>query len=150
MTTTAAIPIESETRRIEAAESSSLWRHVLRSRRVLIGGGILFGVLGICLITLPWTLNAHASFYYDGQDRSKLFQTPAWAVRSWFGYDQLGRSILARCLLGGIISLAVGAAAATIAGLLGVTVGLLAGYRGGWGDSLLMWVVDVLCGLPYG
>jgi ABC-type dipeptide/oligopeptide/nickel transport system permease subunit len=134
--TTTAIPIESEIGRVDAGESSSLWRHVLRSRRVLIGGGILLGVLAICLITLPWTLNAHASFYYDGQDRSKLFQTPDWAVRSWFGYDQLGRSILARCLLGGIIS-------------LGVTVGLLAGYRGGWVDSLLMRVVDVLYGLPY-
>src|SRR5437879_709692 len=105
--TTAAIPIESEIGRVDAGESLSLWRHVLGSRRVLIGGGILLGVLAICLITLPLTLNSHGSFYYDGQDRSKLFQPPEWGVRSWFGYDQLGRSILARCLLGGIISLAV-------------------------------------------
>jgi oligopeptide transport system permease protein len=150
MTTTAAIPIESETRPVQTAVTpDSLWRHVLRSRRVLIGGGILVAILGICLVTLPWTLNPKSSFYYDLQDRSKLLQSSGWDVRSWFGYDQLGRSILARCLLGGIISLAVGAAAATISVVLGVTVGLFAGYRGGWVDSALMRVVDILYGLPY-
>jgi ABC-type dipeptide/oligopeptide/nickel transport system permease subunit len=70
-------------------------------------------------------------------------------VRSWFGYDDLGRSIFARSLLGGTISLAVGLAAAVIAVVLGVTVGLFAGYRGGWVDSVLMRLVDILYGLPY-
>src|ERR687889_123900 len=46
-------------------------------------------------------------------------------------------------------SLAVGGAAATISVVLGVTVGLVAGYRGGWVDSLLMRSVDILYGLPY-
>src|SRR5262249_23412892 len=69
--------------------------------------------------------------------------------KGWLGYDTLGRSMLARCLLGGIISLGVGVAAATISVIVGVTVGLIAGYRGGWVDSLLMRSVDVLYGLPY-
>ncbi|HEY7116861.1 MAG TPA: ABC transporter permease, partial [Tepidisphaeraceae bacterium] len=68
---------------------------------------------------------------------------------SWFGYDTLGRSILARSLFGGTISLAVGLAAAAIAVCLGVLVGLFAGYRGGWVDSALMRFVDVMYGLPY-
>jgi ABC-type dipeptide/oligopeptide/nickel transport system permease subunit len=148
--TTTTIPVESETRRVETAgESGSVWADVLRSRRVLIGGGILFGILGLCLVTLPFTLRSASTFYYDAQDRASLFRTPDWDARSWFGYDQLGRSILARCLLGGTISLAIGAAAATIAVVLGVSVGLLAGYRGGWVDSLLMRLVDILYGLPY-
>jgi oligopeptide transport system permease protein len=70
-------------------------------------------------------------------------------LRGWFGYDSLGRSLLARCLVGGSISLAVGLAAATVAVGLGVLVGLIAGYRGGWVDSLLMRIVDILYGLPY-
>jgi len=57
--------------------------------------------------------------------------------------------MLGRCLLGGTISLAVGAAAATISVILGTGVGLLAGYRGGWIDSALMRLVDILYGLPY-
>jgi oligopeptide transport system permease protein len=149
--TTAAIPIQSETTTatIPQAAPDGIWWQVLRSRRVLIGGGFLFGILFLCLATLPWTLKSSSPFYFDNQDRSKLYQSSAWDVRSWFGYDQLGRSILARCLLGGIISLAVGAAAATIAVVLGVTVGLVAGFRGGWVDSALMRVVDILYGLPY-
>jgi oligopeptide transport system permease protein len=70
-------------------------------------------------------------------------------LRAWFGTDKQGRSILARCLLGGTISLLVGAAAAVISVLLGVTVGLLAGFRGGWVDALLMRFVDIMYGLPY-
>ena len=74
---------------------------------------------------------------------------PTLAPVGWFGYDTLGRSILARCLLGGSISLMVGVAAAAIAVLLGTTVGLIAGYTGGWVDAALMRTVDVLYGLPY-
>src|SRR5205807_6277948 len=66
-----------------------------------------------------------------------------------WGTDALGHSLLARCLLGGVISLAIGLAAAAISVTLGVTVGLLAGYRGGWTDALLMRTVDILYGLPY-
>ena len=56
---------------------------------------------------------------------------------------------MARCLLGGVISLTIGMAAATISVVLGVAVGLIAGYRGGWIDGVLMRIVDILYGLPY-
>lgn len=61
----------------------------------------------------------------------------------------MGRSVLARCLFGGAVSLSIGLASAAISVVLGVTVGLLAGYHGGWVDSVLMRIVDVLYGLPY-
>jgi oligopeptide transport system permease protein len=80
------------------------------------------------------------------------FEDGSWRLRhwwSWMGYDTLGRSILARSLFGGTISLSVGIAAATIAVFLGVMVGLFAGYRGGWVDSALMRFVDIMYGLPY-
>src|SRR5206468_8220745 len=72
-----------------------------------------------------------------------------WRPVAWAGYDTLGRSILARSLFGGTISLSVGLAAATISVVLGVAVGLFAGYRGGWVDSALMRFVDIMYGLPY-
>jgi oligopeptide transport system permease protein len=71
------------------------------------------------------------------------------SMAMWWGTDNLGRSILARTLFGGTISLAVGFCAALLSVFLGVTVGLIAGYRGGWIDSVLMRSVDVLYGLPY-
>ena len=83
------------------------------------------------------------------EDRPAVERAGLGPVVGLFGYDNLGRSMLARCLLGGCISLAVGVAAAGISITLGVTVGLIAGYKGGWVDSALMRLVDILYGLPY-
>jgi oligopeptide transport system permease protein len=133
----------------ERARSESVWAHAARSGRVVVGGGVLLLIILLCVGTLWWTLGGEPGLY-AAQDADAVRQAPKLAApRAWFGYDTLGRSVLARCLLGGTISLAVGIAAATIAVVLGVTVGLIAGYRGGWVDSALMRTVDVLYGLPY-
>ena len=159
---------------VRADRPQTLWRQVLRSRRVVIGGGILLAILVLCLLTLPWTLAEVAPdgsavkqkgsgvAYYTLTNEKMVRQPPMFFDRdasgrihgvrdwwSWFGYDPLGRSILARSLFGGTISLSVGLAAATIAVVLGVAVGLFAGYRGGWVDSALMRFVDIMYGLPY-
>src|ERR1051325_7801354 len=57
--------------------------------------------------------------------------------------------MIGRCLLGGAVSLGIGVCAAAISVGLGVSVGLIAGYRGGLVDSVLMRIVDILYGLPY-
>jgi oligopeptide transport system permease protein len=123
-------------------------RRAFRSPRILFGGGILLIIALLCLITLPATLRPSSVFYYDLQKANLVRQPPANLPAQWFGMDTLGRSLLARCLLGGTISLAIGVSAAIISMVLGVTVGLLAGYRGGWTDAVLMRFVDILYGLP--
>jgi oligopeptide transport system permease protein len=131
-------------------ELPGVWGQALRSRRVIVPGAILLAVFLLCSLTLPMTLRPSSAFYYDKQNNNAVRQAPKIRpVEAWLGYDVLGRSILARSLLGGMISMAVGVAAAAISVVLGVGVGLLAGYRGGWVDSLLMRVVDILYGLPY-
>jgi oligopeptide transport system permease protein len=125
-------------------------RRSLRSGRVLVGGGILIVIIIACLVTLPLTLKADSLWYFDAQQPELVRQSPRGAaVALWWGTDNLGRSILARSLFGGTISLAIGVCAAALSVFLGVTVGLLAGYRGGWVDSVLMRSVDILYGLPY-
>jgi len=127
-----------------------LWRRVLRSGRVLVGGGLLLLILLTSIITLPLTVRSGTRWYFDDQRQDLTRHPPSGAaVSEWFGTDSLGRSILARCLLGGAASLCIGVAAAALSVFLGVTVGLFAGYRGGWIDSVLMRAVDVLYGLPY-
>jgi oligopeptide transport system permease protein len=127
----------------------TLARRALASGRVIVGGGILLLILLLCIGTLPLTMGESA-LYYDA-DNPDLARTPplVQSLPLWFGADIHGRSLLGRCLLGGAISLAIGITAATISVFLGVGVGLLAGYRGGWVDSLLMRTVDILYGLPY-
>ena len=130
-------------------------RRWLRSGRALLGGGVLGLISLACLLSLPLTLRDQAggkknSLYFDRQDAALARAEPRGsAVSRWFGQDMLGRSLLARCLLGGAISLAIGIAAASISVALGAGIGLLAGYRGGWIDGLLMRAVDILYGLPY-
>jgi oligopeptide transport system permease protein len=137
------------------ARGDSPWRAALKSGRVAVGGGILLLVVVACLVTLPWTLGGNPPRYEHGisadvREPPPFLGSPRWKQpSSWMGYDALGRSMLIRCLLGGLISLGVGVAAATISVVVGVTVGLVAGYRGGWVDALLMRTVDVLYGLPY-
>jgi peptide/nickel transport system permease protein len=77
---------------------------------------------------------------------------PAWLpdadVRFLLGTDELGRDILSRVLYGAQISLVVGFSAVALAGLIGITAGLLAGYFRGPLDDLVMRVADVQLALP--
>ena len=73
-------------------------------------------------------------------------QSPSWAHP--MGTDELGRDTFARIIHGSQVSLQVGIISVTIAFVLGVTLGLLAGFFGGWLDSLLMRFVDLMFALP--
>jgi oligopeptide transport system permease protein len=125
-------------------------QRLLGSGRVLVGGGVLLAIALVCLLTLPLTLNDNSVLYFNNVDTAKARSAPtSEAAAYWFGTDMLGRSLLGRCLLGGCISMLVGLAAATLSVTLGVSVGLIAGYRGGWIDAALMRFVDIMYGLPY-
>ena len=84
---------------------------------------------------------------------TKRLRPPAWQPRGlWehpLGTDHLGRDILSRIVHGGRISLGVGLSAVTLSCLIGVSLGLLAGFYGGRADALIMRVVDVFLAIPY-
>ncbi|MEO3944070.1 ABC transporter permease [Gorillibacterium sp. CAU 1737] len=66
----------------------------------------------------------------------------------WFGTDEYGRDYLTRALYGGRISLLVGFSSMVVATFIGVTVGVVSGYFGGWIDSLLMRMLDIILSIP--
>lgn len=68
--------------------------------------------------------------------------------RHYLGTDQLGRDILSRLMYGARISLLVGTTAVLIGGCLGVTLGLVSGYYGGWLDDLIMRLADIQLAFP--
>ena len=65
------------------------------------------------------------------------------------GTDHLGRDVFSRVVYGARVSLLVGFAAVIVGGLLGASLGLLAGFRGGWTDSLIMTLADAQLAFPF-
>ncbi len=80
------------------------------------------------------------------QDLGNTLDPPSW--KHWFGTDELGRDLMVRTVYGARTSLLTAAGAVLIAASVGVPIGLVAGFFGGWRDGLLMRVVDVLLALP--
>jgi peptide/nickel transport system permease protein len=78
---------------------------------------------------------------------------PFWqeggTIKYPLGTDQLGRDVLSRLIQGTSISLQVGFIVVVLAGLMGSAVALLAGYLGGWVDTILMRLADSMLSLPY-
>ena len=67
---------------------------------------------------------------------------------SWLGTDQVGRSIIAQVISGSRVSMLIAAATVGIAGVLGLVLGLISGYFGRWGDSLIMRLGDIQLAFP--
>ena len=64
------------------------------------------------------------------------------------GTDRYGRDMLSQLMIGTRVSLSVGFIAIAIALLIGITLGALAAYRGGWVDSVIMWLINVVWSIP--
>lgn len=132
---------------IDAAEEGTslwrdAWRRLRRNRLALFGLGMLCLFIALALLT-PWI----APYAYDAQDLD-LGATPPSAA-NWLGTDIFGRDLLTQILYGGRISLAVGFVATSVALIIGVTWGAIAGYIGGRTDAVMMRLVDILYALPF-
>ena len=110
----------------------------------LLAGLALLAVIALACVAGPW-LSAYA---YDEQALALLGTPTAPSPAHWLGTDELGRDVLTRLLYGGRISLAVGLAGAAVATSFGTAIGALAGYFGGWVDTLLMRFTDVMLSIP--
>lgn len=100
------------------------------------------GVLALVALIAPLV----APYAPDALDLANRRAAPSLA--HWFGTDDLGRDTLSRALFGGRVSLAIGLLSALVAAVLGVTVGALSGYVGGWTDTALMRATDAVLAVP--
>lgn len=123
-------------------------RLTARSRRfgrvppgALIGASLMLA-LAFIAIAAPWL-----SPYSPTTRIAAPFQPPSAA--HWLGTNDIGQDILSEIIWGTRISLLIGTLSAFLICLIGVLVGLVAGYLGSWTDAVLMRVVDVVLVLPF-
>jgi peptide/nickel transport system permease protein len=114
--------------------------------RVLARPGARLGVVFMLAMTLTAVLAPLLPIDPLAQDLLATLEGPS--ATHWFGADELGRDIFARVIYGARTSLLTAVGAVIIAGSIGVPIGLVAGFFGGWRDAVLMRLVDVLLALP--
>ncbi|WP_264213973.1 ABC transporter permease [Leisingera thetidis] len=114
--------------------------------------GFIYGAAVLALITLAAVFAPLLTPYdFAGQVLTDRLLPPVWAGGGWehpLGTDHLGRDYLARLLYGARISLAVGFLAASIGCVLGVTLGVVAGYYGGRVDQAISFILSCQLALP--
>ncbi len=117
------------------------WRVVRRQPRFLIGGTII-GVMILVALFAPVLVRDDPAVSHPAD----AIQEPSLA--HLMGTDDLGRDVLGRAIYGARISLSVGLIAVGIGLTVGTTLGMIAGYRGGWIDLLILRVIDALLAFP--
>jgi len=141
--------VELESRELALEAPSGLWRDAwftLRRNPGAIVGFILVGLFILVAIFAPLL----APFDPREQDLSAVINgcCPGPSGEHWFGIDQLGRDEFSRILYGARYSLLIGVVAVTAGLSIGVVLGATAGYIGGFVDSLIMRMMDIMLAIP--
>jgi peptide/nickel transport system permease protein len=119
----------------------SSWLNFRANPMALIGLAIVL-LLVVVAAFAPWLAPQSPT----AQDLAQRLQPPSAA--HWLGTDELGRDICSRIIWGSRITLTIVALVAVIIGPVGLLVGTVAGYAGGWVDTVLMRVTDVFLAFP--
>ncbi len=113
----------------------------------MVSLGIIAVVFLIALLTGVGTLVGF-HFTYDPNQTNLEAKLQPPSAEHWFGTDNLGRDVFSRLLQGSYISLTVGFIAVFVSLSIGVLVGAISGYFGGWLDNVLMRAVDAIMCFP--
>ncbi|CAM3558069.1 ABC transporter permease [Occultella aeris] len=117
------------------------WR-LLAANPVTVAAAVVLAVVVFVALFAPWL----APYGVNEVDVAGALQSPTWAHP--FGTDDLGRDILSRVMLAAGTSLQVAVVSVTFAFCVGVPLGIISGYVGGWLDTVSMRVVDVMFAFP--
>ncbi|MGI8690000.1 MAG: ABC transporter permease [Thermomicrobiales bacterium] len=117
------------------------WRTIRHQPRFLIGGTFIF-LLILVAIAAPLLVRTDPKVSHPAD----AIQPPS--IHHLMGTDDLGRDVLGRAIYGSRVSLAVGLIAVSIGLITGVTLGMIAGYTGGWADLLILRGIDALLAFP--
>ncbi len=117
-------------------------RRLMREKVAMTCGGVLLLIILLALLA-PWIGIADP---YQGSMIRRL--KPIGTPGNLLGTDELGRDMLARLIYGGRLTLFLGIAPVIVAFIIGTTLGLVAGYAGGWLNAIIMRTIDVFFAFP--
>ena len=119
----------------------SSWKLLARNPVTLVSALVLAAVAVVAVFA-----QALAPYGINDVDVPNALQAPS--LTHWLGTDELGRDVLSRVLVAVQASMRIAVTSVALALVVGVAIGVLAGYRGGWLDTVLMRVVDVMFAFP--
>jgi peptide/nickel transport system permease protein len=120
-----------------------------RTRRLVVAGGLFVLALAVVAVAAPWLAPQDPTRQSLRGRLAAPTLEGADGRAHVLGTDHLGRDILSRVIWGARVSLLVGFAAVIVGGVIGATLGILAGYRGGWADSAIMTLADAQLAFPF-
>jgi peptide/nickel transport system permease protein len=124
-----------------ASFASIVFRRMLKNPFAIWGGAVvllLFLVAALAQVISPYDPSS--------VDTGIILHPPG--MKHWLGTDELGRDVLSRMIYGARISLMVGFVSIGIATIIGVVIGAISGYYGGWIDEVMMRFVDLMLTFP--
>jgi peptide/nickel transport system permease protein len=123
-----------------------------RSDKLAVGGAVFLAVLILLALSAPWiadNIAHHGPNQLFQREMTDDFGLPKGPNSNfWFGADSAGRDVFIRILYGARTSLLVAVVATGIAVFIGVNFGILAGYFGGWLDTVISRGIDIILSLP--
>jgi peptide/nickel transport system permease protein len=117
-------------------------RHTFSENHLTLVAVVILVLLIVCALIGPW-IAPYDPLMTDGKAR---MQAPSMA--HWFGTDALGRDILSRVIVAARLDLGMAISAVALSFVLGLALGAIAGYFGGWWDRILGRVMDTIMAFP--
>ncbi|HEY5310570.1 MAG TPA: glutathione ABC transporter permease GsiD, partial [Casimicrobiaceae bacterium] len=111
---------------------SEFWRKFKRQHVAVVAGAFVVLLIALAILA-PYIVPYDAENFFD---YDSINARPSW--KHLFGVDPIGRDIFSRILMGARISLTAGFLSVAIGALIGTALGLIAGYREGWWDRVIM------------
>jgi peptide/nickel transport system permease protein len=140
---------------VEAARARSSWelfRHRFKQDKAAMAGAVTVVILVVLALSAPLfaKLTGHGpNDRFPDQMLTADIGLPKGPNKDfWFGGDSVGRDVFIRTLYGARTSLAVALVATGLAALIGISLGMIAGYRGGKTDTFISRLVDIVLSLP--
>lgn len=123
------------------SQFQDVWKRFRRNKMALLGGIVVIGLILVAIFA-PYI----ATHNYSSQNLTNRLSAPS--SEHFFGTDGYGRDVFSRVVWGSRVSLQIGFGAAGIALLIGIILGAIAGYYGGWVDNLIMRFTDIVMSIP--